>query len=222
MEKEMTGIYLSGHPLDEYEKTLKNATSHKISDLVLADTLDEDTIGDTTTVVSNNSKVKDKQRVILGGLLTSVSKKITRNNQAMAFATLEDLWGTIEVVIFPKTFAAYREFVEEDEIVTIEGRVALEDEEQPKILCEKISPLMNVRNDKIYIRVDNDAQRTNAMKILRENFKGEPGDTPIYMFTSNNRKMYLINKSNWLKNDYDNTSLLRKLFGDENVKVVEG
>ncbi|MEG1255097.1 DNA polymerase III subunit alpha [Clostridium sp.] len=221
MEKEMTGIYLSGHPLDEYEKTLKNATSHKISDLVLADTLEEDTEGDTTTVVSNNSKVKDKQRVILGGLLTSVSKKITRNNQAMAFATLEDLWGTIEVVIFPKTFAAYREFVEEDEIVTIEGRVALEDEEQPKILCEKISPLMNSKNDKIYIRVDNDAQRTNAMKILRENFKGEPGDTPIYMFTSNNRKMYLINKSNWLKNDYDTTSLLRKLFGDENVKVVE-
>ena len=76
------------------------------------------------------SKVKDKQKVILGGLLTSVSKKITRNNQAMAFATLEDLYGNIEVVIFPKTFAAYREFVEEDEIVTIEGRVALEDEEQ--------------------------------------------------------------------------------------------
>ncbi|MEG0307831.1 MAG: DNA polymerase III subunit alpha [Clostridium sp.] len=221
MEKEITGIYLSGHPLDDYEKTLKNATSHKISDLVLADTLEENEVVEETAMVSNNSKVKDKQRVILGGLLTSVSKKITRNNQAMAFATLEDLWGTIEVVIFPKTFAAYREFVEEDEIVTIEGRVALEDEEQPKILCEKISPLVNVRKDKIFIRVDDDSKLNIAMKTLRDNFEDDFGNTPTYMFVSKTSKKYLINKKSWLKNDYDTTSILRSLFGDENVKVVE-
>ncbi len=219
MEKEMTGIYLSGHPLDDYEKTLKQATTHKISDLVVADTLEENTTDES--IATNVLKVKDRQKVILGGLLTSVSKKITRNNQAMAFATLEDLWGTIEVVIFPKTYGSYREFVEEDEIVTIEGRIALEDESQPKILCEKITPLVNSRQDKIYIRVDDDNRRNSAMKQIYENFKDDFGNTPVYFFVSNTRKKYLINKSSWLRNDYETTSTLRKLFGDENVKVVE-
>lgn len=219
MEKEMSGIYLSGHPLDDYEKTLKNSTTHKISDLVVADTLEENT-GDEL-VETNVSKVKDRQKVILGGLLTSVSKKITRNNQAMAFATLEDLWGTIEVVIFPKTYTAYREFIEEDEIVTIEGRVAIEDEAQPKILCEKISPLVNARQDKIYIRVPDDPRRITAMKEIYENFKGNFGNTPVYFFVAGTKKKYLTNKSGWLNNDFETTSTLRKLFGDENVKVVE-
>jgi len=221
MEKEMTGIYLSGHPLDDYEKTLKHVTTHKISDLVLADTLEDSGIAGEELMNERVSKVKDKQKVILGGLLTSVSKKITRNNQAMAFATLEDLFGTIELVIFPKTFSAYREFVEEDEIVTIEGRVALEEEEQPKILCEKISPLVKVSTDKIYIRVEDDSRLNSAMKLIRENFEGEFGTTPTYLFTANTKKKYLINKNSWLNNDYETTSKLRQLFGDDNIKVLE-
>lgn len=219
MEKEMTGIYLSGHPLDDYEKTLKNATTHRISDLIITDTLEENTTDET--LANNALKVKDRQKVILGGLLTSVSKKITRNNQAMAFATLEDLWGTIEVVIFPKTYTAYREFVEEDEIVTIEGRIAIEDEAQPKILCEKITPLLNARQDKIYIRVEDDTRRISAMKQIYENFKDDFGNTPVYFFVANTKKKYLTNKNGWLRNDYETTSTLRKIFGDENVKIIE-
>ena len=139
----------------------------------------------------------------------------------MAFATLEDLWGTIEVVIFPKTFTAYREFIEEDEIVTIEGRISIEDEEQPKILCEKISPLVNIRQDKIYIRVPDDARRISAMKDIYTNFKDNFGNTPVYFFVANTRKKYLTNKNGWLRNDYETTSTLREIFGDENVKVIE-
>ena len=219
MEKEMTGIYLSGHPLDDYEKTLKHVTTHKISDLIVADTLEENT--SEASISQAHSKVSDRQKVILGGLLTSVSKKITRTNKAMAFATLEDLWGTIEVVIFPKTFTAYREFIEEDEIVTIEGRISIEDEEQPKILCEKISPLVNIRQDKIYIRVPDDARRISAMKDIYTNFKDNFGNTPVYFFVANTRKKYLTNKNGWLRNDYETTSTLREIFGDENVKVIE-
>jgi DNA polymerase III subunit alpha len=221
MEKEMTGIYLSGHPLDDYEKTLKHVTTHKISDLVLADTLEDGSVGVEGLISERVSKVKDKQKVILGGLLTSVSKKITRNNQAMAFATLEDLFGTIELVIFPKTFSACREYVEEDEIITVEGRIALEEEEQPKILCEKILPLVKVSADKIYIRVEDDSKLNNAMKLIRDNFIGEFGSAPTYLFTANTKKKYLINKNSWLNNDYETTSKLRALFGDDNIKVLE-
>lgn len=219
MEKEMTGIYLSGHPLDDYEGVLRNTTSHKISDLVVADTLEEDGITEGD-IGNNSSKVKDRQKVILGGLLTNISKKITRNNQAMAFATLEDLYGTIEVVIFPKTFSSYREYIEEDEIVILEGRISVEDEEQPKILCEKITPMVNVQKEKIYILVENEEKLNEAMRFIKEKLKNNLGDNPTYLCTATPRKSYLINKNSWLNDEYDTMDELRRFFGEDNVKKI--
>ncbi len=214
MEKEMTGIYLSGHPLDDYEKTLKMLTSHKTSDLVIESTLEE---GDIET---DNYKVQDRQKVIVGGIFGTVSKKITRNNQMMAFANLEDLFGNVEVVIFPKTFNQYRNLIEEDQLVIVEGRVALEEGEQSKILCEKISPLVNVSKDKIYVLVPNETTLNSAMKNIRNEFKDNFGTTPVYLCTANDRKSYLVNKNNWLNNNYDTISHLKNMFGEENVKIV--
>lgn len=220
MEKEMTGIYLSGHPLDDYERTLKNTTSHRISDLVVADTLEDENI-EEGSLGNNSSRIKDRQKVIVGGLLTSVSKKITRNNQAMAFASLEDLYGIIELVIFPKTYSSYREYIEEDEIVIVEGRVALEDDEQPKILCEKITPISSLQKEKIYILVEDSNKLNEAMNYIKENLKDNFGNMPTYLCTLNPRKSYLLNKSIWLDGEYETMDELRKTFGDDKVKKIE-
>lgn len=220
MEKEMTGIYLSGNPLDDYERTLRHATTHKISDLVTQDVLEEGT-PDMAGASGGITQVKDRQKVILGGLLTSVSRKITRNNQAMAFATLEDLYGTIEVVIFPKTYNSYREFVEEDEIVIIEGRVAIEEDEKPKILCEKISPINAIQKEKIYIRVEGSEHLDAALEKLKKVSMEYKGETPVYLCTTVPKKAYLLNKNVWLMSGYEVMEELNKVFGEDNVKKVE-
>lgn len=220
LEKEMSGIYLTGHPLDDYEATLRNNTSHKISDLVVEDTLEESELPEGA-MVNNTPKIRDRQKVIIGGLLTSVSKKITRNNQAMAFASLEDLYGIIELVIFPKTYAACREYVEEDEIVIVEGRVAMEDDEQPKILCEKITPISSMQKEKIYVLVENNDKLNSALNYIKENMGENHGNVPTYLCTANPRKSYLINKSCWLNGEYDTMDELRSVFGENNVKKVE-
>lgn len=216
MEKEMTGIYLSGHPLDEYEKSLKVQTSHNISDLLL-----EDGFEDGVELDEQNLKVSDGDKVIIGGLISAVSRKVTRNNTMMAFITLEDLYGTIEVVVFPKTFENCRNLVEEDEIVIVKGRVAVREDEQTKILCEEIKPLININKDKIYILIKDKALLTPTVNEIKNGLKAFKGNTPVYLCTADDRKSYLIDKSAWLSNEYDTIEILKETFGEENVKVVE-
>lgn len=216
MEKEMTGIYLSGHPLDEYEKSLKVQTSHNISDLLL-----EDGFEDGVELDEQNLKISDGDKVIIGGLISAVSRKVTRNNTMMAFITLEDLYGTIEVVVFPKTFENCRNLVNEDEIVIVKGRVAVREDEQTKILCEEIKPLININKDKIYILIKDNTLLTPTVNEIKNGLKAFKGNTPVYLCTADDRKSYLIDKSAWLSNEYDTIEILKETFGEENVKVVE-
>lgn len=215
MEKEMTGIYLSGHPLDDYEKSLKMLTSHKISELLTSDMLEEG-----VALADNSVKVKDGAKVIVGGLITSVTRKITKNNAMMAFITLEDLFGSIEVIVFPKTYDAYKNFIEEDEMVVISGRVSVREEEQTKILSEEISPLVNVSNEKIFILVKDKTMINPTMKEIKITYKNNLGTTPVYLCTADDRKRYLLDRQAWLNNDYDTISLLKEMFGENNVKVM--
>ncbi len=216
MEKEMTGIYLSGHPLDEYEKSLKVQTSHNISDLLL-----EDGFEDGVELDEQNLKVSDGDKVIIGGLISAVSRKVTRNNTMMAFITLEDLYGSIEVVVFPKTFENCRNLVDEDEIVIVKGRVAVREDEQTKILCEEIKPLININKDKIYILIKDKTLLTPTVNEIKNGLKAFKGNTPVYLCTADDRKSYLIDKSAWLSNEYDTIEILKETFGEKNVKVVE-
>jgi DNA polymerase-3 subunit alpha len=152
MEKEMTGLYLSGHPLEEFEETLNLRTNTRITEIISTEVLEEG-------IIEQGSGIKDGDRVIIGGLIAEVNKKITRNNDMMAFIRLEDMYGSIEVIIFPKVLQKYRQNIEGDSVVLISGRVSIREEEQPKILCETIEPLMKVNNDKVYILVEEEKLR---------------------------------------------------------------
>ncbi|NEU05612.1 DNA polymerase III subunit alpha [Clostridium senegalense] len=216
MEKEMTGIYLSGHPLDDYEKSLKMQTSHNISDLLKGENLE-----DNIDIEEDTSKVSDNDRVIVGGLISIVNRKITKNNTMMAFLTLEDLYGAIEVVVFPKTFERYRNLLNEDEVVLIKGRVAVREDEQNKILCEQIDPLVNISKDKIYVLIEDKSKLKLATEEIKRKFLDLKGNTPVYLCTADDRKSYLLDKGYWLENEYDSIKLLKDIFGENNVKVME-
>lgn len=147
MEKEMTGLYFSGHPLEEYEETLKIQTSHLISDIIPKESLEGN-------LVDTISSIKDGDKVVVGGMITHVSKKLTRNNDMMAFIVLEDLYSSIEVIVFPKIFNMARNIINEDEVVLLKGRVSLREDEQPKLICEFMEPLVKINSEKLYILVE--------------------------------------------------------------------
>ena len=131
MEKEMTGLYISGHPLDEYEDTLNLQTNTIISDLMIDETIDE-------SELSQIVKIRDGDKVIIGGIITEVSRKLTKNNDMMAFIKLEDLYGNVEVIVFPKVFEKCSTFLQVDGLIVLKGRVSIREDEQPKGTLRKL------------------------------------------------------------------------------------
>ena len=145
MEKEMLGVYLSGHPLDEYADLIRDNTTAGTSELTGGG--EEFTSGgdDADSMVINTSKFKDGDRVIMAGMVSGVRTMITRKSQEMARMTLEDFDGVIDVIVFPKVYERKRNLVANDMIVGISGRVSFKDESDAEILAEDIVPVENIR-----------------------------------------------------------------------------
>lgn len=214
MEKEMTGLYISGHPLEEFEETLKIAVNTKISDIIIEETLDTETTGE-------NYKIQDGDRVIIGGIVSEVTKKITKNNAMMAFIKVEDMYGNIEIVIFPKVLEKCISFINEDAMVVVKGRVSIREDEQPKILCEEIKPLVKINNDKIYIQVEEEKLIKPVINEIAQVLSEYNGSTPVYFWAKKEKRKYVIPNNLWVNEDTELLNFLRKRFGDENVKVTE-
>lgn len=225
MEKEMTGLYITGHPLDDYAQSLKMQTTNEISKIFLVqETLDDSLESDMGEINMFNRQdaLQDNDRVILGGILASVNQKVTRNNSIMAFLKLEDLTGTIEVIVFPKTLEKVKELCVTDSLVIVKGRLSLKEDEPPKLICESIEPLEKVNTSKVYLRVDDKVAATVLSKKLKELLiKEYIGDTPIYIFESKGKQKFRVPRDRWISLDSDVMNLLRQTLGDENVKVLD-
>lgn len=217
MEKEMTGLYLSGHPLDDYKRSLKLQTSIEIGNIQEEHKKFEET---PMEMVSDLISLKDGDRVVIGGILNQVSRKVTRNNTIMAFATLEDLSGMMELVVFPKTLEKCNSLIHEDLMVVVKGRLSFKEDEEPKLLCEEIKPLENINSDKVYIKVE-DKEKAMAigkpLKVLLEPYKGE---SAVYIFAAKERQSFRMNREAWVDINTEVISILKEKFGEENVKVV--
>ncbi|MBQ5474024.1 MAG: DNA polymerase III subunit alpha, partial [Lachnospiraceae bacterium] len=132
-EKEVLGVYITGHPLQEYETLLnKNAKSHS-SDFIE----DEE----------EHMNINDKEYTVIGGIIDNVSVKATKTGQSMAFITVEDLYGELEVIVFPKTYQKFRDYVREGEKVFITGRASVGDEPEAKLIADKVIPFENIPRD---------------------------------------------------------------------------
>ncbi|CAB1253450.1 DNA polymerase III subunit alpha [Clostridium sp. WLY-B-L2] len=212
LEKEMTGLYLSGHPLEEYVKTLKLQTDTKISDIVNVKTLEEGFV--------EESKVKDGDRVTVGGVLSEVSKKITRNNDMMAFAKIEDLYGIVEIIIFPKVFQKFKNLIYDDSMIIVKGRVSVREEEDPKLLCENIEPLVRVDIDKLYILIKDQLALKETVDEIKTIFSNFRGNMPVYLCTKKERKKFRLDRELWVEPNSELVSILKRRFGEENLKII--
>jgi DNA polymerase-3 subunit alpha len=212
IEKEMTGLYLSGHPLEEYEKTLKLQTSIKISDILMEENLEDRIV--------NEKKIKDGDIVIIGGIINEITKKFTKNNDMMAFITIEDLYGTIEAIVFPKVLEKFRSLIDEDALILVKGRISLREDEQPKILCETIEPLIEINTEKLYILIEAERELKDTLIENKSLFLKFKGNIPVYLCTKKERKKFRLDREFWVNGDLELMQLLRSKFGDENVKIV--
>ena len=225
MEKEMTGLYITGHPLDDYAKSLKMQTTTEIAKIFsVHETLEENLNQDVsdTNMFEKNDIIMDNDRVILGGILSSVKQKVTRNNTIMAFLNLEDLTGTIEVIVFPKTLEKVKNLCVTDSMVIIKGRISLKEDEPPKLLCESVEPLEKINSSKIYLRTENEIEAKQINLKLKEIIREEQkGDTPIYLVAMKERQKFRVQRDRWVSLESDIVEVLKEILGEENIKVED-
>lgn len=229
MEKEITGLYISGHPVEEFQEALKLHTDTRTIEILEAaahhTTLEDEIDGDINASgyiegLKESAKVSDGKRVLIGGIVTSVSRKFTRNNDRMAFINLEDLHGSIEVVVFPKVMEKVSNLIDEDSLILVKGRVSIREDEAPKILCEDIQPLVNINTSKLYIAVEDDKIARGIFNNLKLALLKFRGNTPVYLFTRKEKKQYRMDREFWVNTDTGVVEFLKGEFGEENVKIV--
>ncbi|HPD00054.1 MAG TPA: DNA polymerase III subunit alpha [Acetivibrio sp.] len=213
MEKEMLGLYISGHPLSEFEKEIAQQVNIFSSDLNTGQDESEEAI------VNDESKnLYDGMNVTVGGIITSKKTKTTKNNNLMAFLTLEDLYGTMEIIVFPSIFEKYSKLIEIENIVLISGRISIKEEEQPKIICEEVSPLRKTVSHKLYLKVNNDAD-SELMETVFCILKFFGGNTPVCMYDEHQKKVKVMERDYWVSLNDVVLDELKTVLGDENVRV---
>ncbi len=206
-EKEVLGIYVSGHPLEEYEgKWRKNITN------TTADFLVEEETGET--------KIKDSASAMIGGMITEKTIKYTKTNQAMAFLTIEDLLGTVEVVVFPRDYGKYQSLLEVDSKVFIRGRANVEEEKNGKLICERVYGFDEAKRE-LWIQFPDKeqfiAQEDKLYKMLAES----DGKDSVVIYLSAERARKRLPDSRNIEIEEGLMNNLTKIYGENNVKVVE-
>jgi DNA polymerase-3 subunit alpha len=206
-EKEVLGVYISGHPLEEYVEKLRKNTSSVTTDFVL----DEET---------GAVKIRDNEKVIVGGMITDKTIKYTKNNKAMAFITLEDLVGTVEIIIFPKDFERYHAKLEIDAKIFVQGRASIEEDRNGKIICEKIFAFEETKRELWIQFADREAYAAKE-EMLLSMMKNYDGNDSVVIYLSAEKQMKRLPAS---RNVAINGDLLEELYefiGKNNVKLVE-
>ena len=201
IEKEILGVYISGHPLDEYADILKNNISSSSLEF----------IPDNET---NTIKIKDKQNVVLGGIINNVSIKHTKNNKTMAFLTLEDLNGIIEVVVFPEIYSKFASYIKEEEIVLIDGAANISYDQQPKIICSKIIPYKKLATNHSTLWLKIPKNNNTKIEDLQQIFKLNKGNTPIIIYNEEKNLKMKINQNYWINTSDEILVKLKQLLGE--------
>lgn len=215
LEKEVLGIYITDHPLSPYEKVIS-----KYSEISTIDLSDEHEIVE---------KKYDNRRVSIVGIIESINKKFTKNNQMMAFANFEDLYGNIELVIFPNTYDKYIELLKEDKVLIATGRLNISENDTPKMIVENLRDVDNIINksdDKnksnikqIYLKIDKNASK-NTFDDIKQIIKNSNGNNPVNIYIEKIGKNYKMKKEFWI--NIEDEKILNKLtilLGENNLVI---
>ena len=206
-EKEVLGIYISGHPLEEYEKTWRKNISAVTSDFYP----DEDT---------GYPRVADGSKQTIGGMITEKTIKYTKQNKTMAFLTIEDLVGTVEVVVFPRDYEQNVSVMQEDAKVFIRGRVSAEDDRPSKLICERITPFGEMPRQ-LWIQFPSKAEYEKEVQGLYDILKTSDGSDEVVLYLKKERAMKKLPPSRSVRIEQHLVSDLSARYGADNVKVVE-
>ena len=206
-EKEVLGVYLSGHPLEEYEEKWRKSISATTSDFQL----DEET---------GHTKVRDGAKEIVGGMITSKTIKYTKNNKTMAFFTLEDLMGTVEVVVFPRDYEKNQAYIQEDYKVFVRGHVSEEDDNASKLICEKVIPFEQTKRELWIQYADKDSYLKDEQN-LNQMIAASEGNDEVVIFCKAERAVKRLPKNKNIQIEPGILSRLRNYYGEADVKVVE-
>ena len=206
-EKEILGVYISGHPLEDYQETWKRNVTATSSDFIV----DEEAEG---------ARVTDGARVVIGGMVAGKTVKTTRSNQLMAFITLEDLMGSVEVIVFPKDYEAHRELFVEDAKLFIRGRVSIGDDPVGKLVCEQVVPFSRIPRELWIQFADKESYMAGERELL-DMLKTSEGQDRVVIYLGRERAKKVL-PAGW---SVDASGVLveeltRKL-GEKNIKVVE-
>ncbi len=205
-EKETTGLYISGHPMAEYVGLSKQIKAAPVSDLLEA-------AGDAA------SPYKDGAVVKVFGIISSVKKKITKNDSTMAFVTVEDVTGSVEIIVFPKVYERYANMLSVGSVTVIKGRLSLRDDEDSKIVADSFEPCpkeeKKAKKSGMFLRFgsENDPRVKAALNILN----GGTGAVPVYFFFSDKKKY--VNTGLTFSGDDERRTKLCELLGEGNVVI---
>ena len=212
-EKEITGLYISGHPMDEYKEVSEKIKADIISSILEADG-------------SFGSKYKDNCKVKLYGIISRVEKKTTKNNSVMCFITLEDISASIECIVFSKLYADRVMQLQAGNVIVINGRLSLREEKEPTVICETIEPNpYNVLKSELgkkkqrkglFLRFE--SRHIPLVDKIDKVFEGNDGNMNLYYYYMDTKK-YEFKKSVSLSGT--TTDFLIELLGEENVVVRE-
>jgi len=193
MEKDMLGIYLSGHPLSEFERELSENVTFYLGD-------------------KNNDNI-DKKEVLVGGIITGIQTKATRNESIMAFINIEDLTGSMEAIVFPTVFEKYKSLLHPDSKVYIKGRIDSKEDEAPKLLVEEIRPLGKRESEgTVFFTVSNGDQLD--MNALKDFISNHMGNDRVVIYIKETAKSYLLDKK--MEASRENLNMLASITGLRN------
>jgi DNA polymerase-3 subunit alpha len=221
MEKEMTGVYISGHPLAEFEEEL-SGFEYNSSHFASSESSDEETAatnGNGNNHAESAGALQDGQRVEIAGIVAGRTQKATKNNDLMCFITLEDLYGTVEVIVFPKVLQRHENLLGQDAVIAVTGRASFREEESGKLVADSVRALARQGSaGKLYVRLP-----SGTCEFAREVFLGvlkkHAGACPVYVKDEDRGKNYIVNRERWVRVSEELMRDLRDLVGEECVKT---
>ena len=207
LEKEVLGVYLSGHPLEDYEEKWKKNISRTTLDFQIDDE-------------TGRTKVHDGAKEIVGGMITNKTIKYTKTNKVMAFITLEDLVGSVEVVIFPRDFEKNQMYLNEEAKVFIKGRVSEEDDAPSKLICEQVIPFEQTKKE-LWLQYPDKATYLQQEGMLQDILKVSEGMDEVIIYCRKEKVVKRLAKGWNVTADEVLLSRLTNYLGESSVKVIE-
>ncbi len=208
-EKEVLGVYVSGHPLEEDEKLWSRMITNRTSDFKYEESEEGEAV----------AKITDGAKTVIGGMIESKTVKYTKNNRIMAFVTIEDLVGTVEVIVWPDDYEKNSAYLNEDSKVFIEGRISAEEDKDAKVICNKIIPFDKVPK-KLWIRFNTSAEYQAAQEDINKIIADSDGKDIIVIYVKETDERIRLPQNMSVCADTELVSKLSDKYGSDNVKVT--